>query len=352
VRKRKESSAIRRLGNWAIRTAISSTIVHSRQAWTKSSTAKRPSSRRNVIRFRTPGCRPVSSRNMYSEHGFEALMRPEAGQVCQSLMVVSYWMPGSALAQAANGHLVPELPRRHGLRDLPVHAPGQAPVAPVEHGAHELVLHADRVVRVLAGDGDVGLAVPVGRVGRHLEAAVALAGVEDALLDRTLGQQRLARLAHRLLERRVLGGVEPVTAGEGRIVARGHDRVRVPLQEPGAGDQRRHLLLLAHLPADELLDVGMVDVADDHLRARRVVPPDLMAPAARSPILRKLISPDDLPPPESRSFAARRAEKLVPVPEPYLKSRASRTHRSMMPPSPTRSSATDWMKQACGCGRS
>ena len=44
----------------------------------------------------------MSSRNMYSEHGFDALIRPEAGQVCQSLIVVSYWMPGSALAQAAN----------------------------------------------------------------------------------------------------------------------------------------------------------------------------------------------------------------------------------------------------------
>ena len=38
---------------------------------------------------------------MYSEHGFDALIRPDAGQVCQSLIVVSYWMPGSALAQAA-----------------------------------------------------------------------------------------------------------------------------------------------------------------------------------------------------------------------------------------------------------
>ena len=32
---------------------------------------------------------------MYSEHGFEALMRPVFGQVCQSLMVVSNCMPGS-----------------------------------------------------------------------------------------------------------------------------------------------------------------------------------------------------------------------------------------------------------------
>ena len=86
------------------------------------------------------------------------------------------------------------------------------------------------------------------------------------------------------------------------------------------------------------------------LAARRVVPPDLMAPAARSPIFRKLIRPDDLPPPASFSPSPRRREKLEPVPEPYLNRRASRTHRSMMPPSFTRSSATDWMKQACGCG--
>ncbi len=44
----------------------------------------------------------MSSRNMYSEHGFEALMRPELGQVCQSLMVVSYCTPGSAECQAAS----------------------------------------------------------------------------------------------------------------------------------------------------------------------------------------------------------------------------------------------------------
>jgi hypothetical protein len=45
-------------------------------------------------------------------------------------------------------------------------------------------------------------------------------------------------------------------------------------------------------------------------------------------------------------------EKFEPVPEPYLKTRASRTQRSMMPPSLTRSSSTDWIKQACGAGRS
>src|SRR5260370_42267623 len=79
--------------------------------------------------------------------------------------------------------------------------------------------------------------------------------------------------------------------------------------------------------------------------ARRVVPPDLMAPAARSPILRNDIRPEDLPPPDRGSFSPRRLEKVVPLPEPYLKMRASRVQRAMMPPSLTRASAPDWMKQ-------
>src|SRR5690606_28816483 len=63
--------------------------------------SKEPSARWNCIRFIDAKLQAVSSRNMYSEHGFEALMRPPAGQVCQSLMVVSYCTPGSAQAQAA-----------------------------------------------------------------------------------------------------------------------------------------------------------------------------------------------------------------------------------------------------------
>src|SRR5205085_63451 len=42
-----------------------------------------------------------SSMCMYSEHGFEALMRPVFGDVCQALIVVSYCTPGSAHSQAA-----------------------------------------------------------------------------------------------------------------------------------------------------------------------------------------------------------------------------------------------------------
>src|SRR5512134_2626438 len=44
----------------------------------------------------------LSSMDMYSEHGFEALIRDVFGSVCQALMVVSYWTPGSAHFHAAS----------------------------------------------------------------------------------------------------------------------------------------------------------------------------------------------------------------------------------------------------------
>src|SRR3712207_4341213 len=67
----------------------------------KAATSKRPSASRNLSRFRLARLQAELSRCMYSEHGLEALMRPDSGVVCQSLMVVSYCMPGSAHSQAA-----------------------------------------------------------------------------------------------------------------------------------------------------------------------------------------------------------------------------------------------------------
>ena len=47
-----------------------------------------------------------SSTNMYSEHGLLALIRPEFGQVCQRLIVVSYCTPGSPQHQVELAILV------------------------------------------------------------------------------------------------------------------------------------------------------------------------------------------------------------------------------------------------------
>src|SRR5918992_2045485 len=71
-------------------------------ACSKACTSSSPSSRRNFIRFSDARLHAESSRCMYSEHGLDALMRPEFGLVCQALIVVSYWTPGSAQRQAAS----------------------------------------------------------------------------------------------------------------------------------------------------------------------------------------------------------------------------------------------------------
>src|SRR5215208_761992 len=60
-----------------------------------------PSAFRNFMRFSDARLHELLSRLMYSEHGLDALIRPVSGLVCQSLIVSSYWMPGSAHSQAA-----------------------------------------------------------------------------------------------------------------------------------------------------------------------------------------------------------------------------------------------------------
>jgi len=60
-----------------------------------------PSSFMKCRRFRLARLHALLSRGMYSLQGFDALMRPEAGHVCQSLTVVSYCIPGSAHSHAA-----------------------------------------------------------------------------------------------------------------------------------------------------------------------------------------------------------------------------------------------------------
>src|SRR3954465_9721301 len=64
--------------------------------------SKLPSSRRNFIRLIEARLQAELSTCMYSLQGLEALIRPDSGEVCQRLIVVSYWTPGSAQRQAAS----------------------------------------------------------------------------------------------------------------------------------------------------------------------------------------------------------------------------------------------------------
>src|SRR5256885_8849869 len=70
--------------------------------WLKRLTSSVPSGLRNFMRFSEARLQAESSTCMYSEHGFDALMRPEFGHVCHWLIVVSYWTPGSAQRHAAS----------------------------------------------------------------------------------------------------------------------------------------------------------------------------------------------------------------------------------------------------------
>src|SRR3954453_3780472 len=70
-------------------------------AWANRAASKVSSSRRNLSRLSEARLHEELSSDMYSEHGFEAVIRPVSGLVCQSLIVSSYCRPGSAHSQAA-----------------------------------------------------------------------------------------------------------------------------------------------------------------------------------------------------------------------------------------------------------
>src|SRR5437016_974625 len=69
-------------------------------AWRNASTSNEPLGVKYFIRLSDARLHAVSSRNIYSEQGFEALMRALVLQVCQRFTVVSYCMPGSPQCHA------------------------------------------------------------------------------------------------------------------------------------------------------------------------------------------------------------------------------------------------------------
>jgi len=83
-------------------TQISIAVEVTSTACRNASMSNSPEGRRKRIRFNDARLHAESSRYMYSEQGFDALMRPLFGEVCQVLMVVSYCIPGSPQTQAAS----------------------------------------------------------------------------------------------------------------------------------------------------------------------------------------------------------------------------------------------------------
>src|SRR3954464_9958209 len=80
---------------------MSIAVMISETAFANSSPSKVSSSRKNFSRFSDARLQEELSSDMYSEQGLDAVIRPVSGLVCQSLMVSSYWRPGSAHSQAA-----------------------------------------------------------------------------------------------------------------------------------------------------------------------------------------------------------------------------------------------------------
>ncbi len=68
-----------------------------------------PFGSRNFIRLIDERLHAVSSRNRYSLHGFDALIRPEFGLVCQSFVMVVELHAGVAAPPGGVGELPPEL---------------------------------------------------------------------------------------------------------------------------------------------------------------------------------------------------------------------------------------------------
>ena len=89
------------VGKSAKQIEMSIAVMTSSTARVKLAVSKVSSSRRNFIRLRLARLHEELSRLMYSEHGFDAVIRPVSGLVCQALIVSSYCKPGSAHSQAA-----------------------------------------------------------------------------------------------------------------------------------------------------------------------------------------------------------------------------------------------------------
>src|SRR3954462_3376525 len=89
------------VGKSAKQIEMSIAVMTSSTAFTKFFESNVPSSWRNFMRFSDARLHELLSRLMYSEHGFEAWIRPAPGLVWQSLMVSAYWVPGSAHSHGA-----------------------------------------------------------------------------------------------------------------------------------------------------------------------------------------------------------------------------------------------------------
>ena len=209
------------------------------------------------------------ARRVVQEHVFRARVgRADRSRLGAGVPVVDGGVEldaGIGRGPGREADFLPQVARFERLDRAPAEPRREVPVLVVDHRVQELIRHAHRVVGVLARDGQIGLAVPVGVVGRELDLLVALARELDDAADQVVGHQVAARFLDGALESRVLGGLEAGLALRLAVDAGLHDGLEPPLADLGAGHEGRDLLLLLHLPVDVGFDIGMVDVDHHHL---------------------------------------------------------------------------------------
>ena len=91
--------------------------------------------------------------------------------------------------------LVPQISRLHYLYGRSVKPRGQSPIAIGFNGPQKIVCDANRIVRVLPGDSEVGFRIPVGRKFCKIDFGLTLAGELDHPCDDGVRNvQRAARV--------------------------------------------------------------------------------------------------------------------------------------------------------------
>src|SRR3954453_14450984 len=247
-------------------------------AWVKSSTLNVPSALRNFNRLSEARLQAESSIDMYSEHGFDAVIGPVFGSVCHLLIVVSYWTPGSAHCQAASA----------------------------------IWSINSRALRVLIG-------VPSVRAVSAQSSSLA-----TACMNSSVTRTELLAFWNWTEE----------NASESRRRSKSAAFSAAAFFSSSALHQMNFSMS------------GWSTSSTTILAARRVPPPDLIAPAHESAPLMKLTGPEAMPPLESGSIEPRIFERLIPEPEPPLKMIPSLVFQERME---SMSSSTERMKHAEAC---
>ena len=200
---------------------------------------------------------------------------------------------GIGAAPGGVGDLLPQRARRQAFGDAAVGAADQLPVAVLHYLLEKVVGDPHAVVGVLAGDGEVGLRIPVGVEHREIDLRrrpggrarctrwMALSGII------ALRAPRIARLSAGLRGDRSARPRRPQRRpGRPRITASRWRRAR---REP-ATSAATFCSSRTFQPMNCSMS-GWSMSTTTIFAARRVVPPDLMAPAARSPILQEAHQP-------------------------------------------------------------